>query len=394
MLSERFERIEEKWHLSIEKSRIKSVSYCVEKGRAVRVIEDGKVGFAASSGTFDFEKLEKLALELSKISGEKMDDFPSFNKFKNPKIYDKKIEDFDVRELKNMGETIIESLRKGNLSTGVVEIERITTKIENPEFSGSYSETLAFSFIEVVKSGSAYNYTQSRNLDIYEKLKNIVEEAENLAEKPTNSVSRDVTVVLSPIAFNQLVSYALFPSFSAENVVKGRSPINVGKCFEWEFKLIDNPLLNWGLNSRPFDDEGVSSERKVLYSDKVESLLSDWRFSKITNEKAGNAVRREITSYPTISTSNIILDVKIRESIDYESLYVHTLTGAHTTNPVSGDFSVECSNAMYKDKFVKVMLYGNIYESLKKLESQTKPIQVDSTVCGKVLFDVGAFKLI
>ena len=389
---EKFERIEEKWYLSIEKSKIKSISYGVEKGRAVRVIQNGKVGFAA--GSYEFEKLEKLALELTKISGEKLDRFPECNKFEFPKIYDKKIEDFNEMNLKSIGESIIESLRKGVISTATVEVERTLTKIENPHVSEEYEETTIFAFVEVVRSeektGSAYNYYQSRKLDVLDEIEEMVKEAEELAKAPVKEVSGEVAVVLSPIAFNQLLNYALYPAFSVENVVKGRSPLKLEIDLDWNFKLIDDPLIDWGLCSRPFDDEGFSSNKKVLYSEGVKSFLSDWRFSRITNEKAGNAVRREITSYPMIAPSNVVLKAKIG---DVEGLYVHSLTGAHTANPVSGDFSVECSNAIYKDKPVKVMLYGNVYDVLKKLECQTKPVQIDSTFCGKVMFSEGAFKL-
>ncbi len=383
---ERFERVEEKWHLTIEKSRIKSISFTRETGRAVRVIVDGRVGFASAVGA-GFEELERKARLIAEFSGEKLENFPEKEKPGRVRIYDSKIESFDSAELKAMGETIIDSLKSGTISTGSVEVCRVRTEVDEI----SYEETLAFAFVEVVRDGSAYNYIQSRKIDL-EGIENMVAEAEELARKPVESVSGSYRVTLSPIAVNQLLSYSLYPAFSAENVLKGRSPLRLGDDFGWQFKLIDDPTIDWGLNSCPFDDEGVTTSRKVLYDSGVGELLSDWRFSKLANMKPGNAFREETTSYPSIAPSNVVVDLEVGDP--EMELYVHNLVGAHTANPVSGDFSVECGNAFLKDKPVKAMLYGNVYEVLKKAVCQSEPVQVDSTVCGAVFFEEGAFRVV
>jgi len=155
---------------------------------------------------------------------------------------------------------------------------------------------------------------------------------------------------LSPLAVNQLLSYTLYPAFSAENVAKGRSPIKTGVDFGW------NP--------------------------------------------PGNALREESTSYPAIAPSNVVLDIEVdrcdgfNEMCGNNTLYVHSLVGAHTANPVNGDFSVECNNAFLRGKPVRAMLYGNIYDALKRVVCQSKPKQVDNTVCGNVLFEKGAFNVV
>jgi len=90
----------------------------------------------------------KESRKLIKISGEELNDFPSLKKLKIPKIYDCRIEDFSPEDLKSFGESMIESVKKCSIASGVLDVERTRTTIENPEFSGSYTETTFFAFVE------------------------------------------------------------------------------------------------------------------------------------------------------------------------------------------------------------------------------------------------------
>ena len=54
-------------------------------------------------------------------------------------------------------------------------------------------------------------------------------------------------------------------------------------------------------------------------------------------------------------------------------MYVHSVVGAHTANPMSGDFSVEISNPFWMEdgEFASpirsAMLSGNVYEMHKEI---------------------------
>ncbi|HTY53409.1 MAG TPA: metallopeptidase TldD-related protein, partial [Methanomicrobiales archaeon] len=54
-----------------------------------------------------------------------------------------------------------------------------------------------------------------------------------------------------------------------------------------------------------------------------------------------------------------------------KALYVHDVVGAHTANPVSGDFSVECQNPIrveggeFREPVRKAMLSGNLFDALR-----------------------------
>jgi PmbA protein len=63
-----------------------------------------------------------------------------------------------------------------------------------------------------------------------------------------------------------------------------------------------------------------------------------------------------------------------RRAVDDERvLYVHNVVGAHTANPMSGDFSVELSNAFWMEggefevPIRSAMLSGNVFELHKEI---------------------------
>ena len=58
---------------------------------------------------------------------------------------------------------------------------------------------------------------------------------------------------------------------------------------------------------------------------------------------------------------------------DERVLYIHNIVGAHTANPMSGEFSVEISNAFwmegeeFQDPVRSAMLSGNVFDLHQKI---------------------------
>ena len=71
---------------------------------------------------------------------------------------------------------------------------------------------------------------------------------------------------------------------------------------------------------------------------------------------------------PSIGHHNFIVDGKRNTVSGERVLYVHNVVGAHTANPMSGDFSVEISNAFWMEGGVfetpirSAMLTGNVFD--------------------------------
>ncbi len=377
------------YSVSIEKNMIKNVSEEFEKGYGVRVIKDGKLAFSSSTKLDKSleEKLEKLV----RISEEELDEFPEVGKRKVSGIYDRRLEEEPVEVIKEAFE-VIEAERKTEIAGGIIEVEVLERRVWND--SGEVYEKGSFFAVtlEAVHGrGSSYEFEASRRADV--DLENLVSKVCSLAIDDSKAKKAEKVVcdvVLSPLALHQLLYFSLYPSFNAENVVKGRS-ILLGKKGELLFEgisLHDDPTIDGYLFSYSFDDEGIEAERKTLVdSGVVRSFLSDYKHSKIVGEKPGNSFREDFDSLPKIHPSNVIVEVEKGE-VDGD-FYVHSFIGAHTANPVSGDFSLECMNAYYKGEAVRgAMIYGNVFDFLKKAVCMSKNVrQVENTVSGEVLFE-------
>lgn len=179
-------------------------------------------------------------------------------------------------------------------------------------------------------------------------------------------------VILKPLAAAELFENVLIPSFSADNVQRKRSMLagKIGeRIFDKSLNIADDATLKHGLGSFKFDGEGVKAQKKkVVEKGVLKSFLYDtYTANKEKKKSTGNAMRGSYHAMPKIGASNFLLSGNKIESKE-NALVVNSLIGAHTANPVSGDFSCETRNAFLNGKPVKkAMIYGNVFSCLKEV---------------------------
>ena len=235
---------------------------------------------------------------------------------------------------------------------------------------------------------TAYESTSSRFYDLDgEKLAN---EVCDLAKRSLDTrpvETNDYDVVLDYHAATGLLQTFL-NAFDGENVRRGRSILKdkIGReIANPTLSVIDNPLLEKGMYSTKCDGEGSVSKQTDLIKDGVlNSFIYDiYTANKEGVESTSNGYRGSYLTTPMISPSN--LEFKFSEMKDLSEIGNGVLTtgvlGAHTANPISGDFSVEASNAFkiengeLTDPINKAMISGNIFEIMKKVEGLNTEIK-------------------
>ena len=218
----------------------------------------------------------------------------------------------------------------------------------------------------------------------------LVDEVCNLAKNSLDTKAietNDYDVVLDYYAATGLLQTFL-NAFDGENVRRGRSILKdkIGNQIANEtLTITDNPLLDKGMATTKCDGEGSVSKKTDLIKDGVlNSFIYDiYTANKEGCETTSNGYRGTYLSTPTISPSN--LEFKFSEMKDLSEIGRGVLTtsvlGAHTANPISGDFSVEASNAFkiengeLTDPINKAMISGNIFEIMKKVEGLNSEIK-------------------
>ena len=180
-------------------------------------------------------------------------------------------------------------------------------------------------------------------------------------------------ILLSPLAYGELLGNVFVPALNGRNVHAGRSRLaqSLGKIVtDPLITMYDDPLLEKANGSVRWDAEGTPTRRIDFIRDGIlenfaYDLKTAYRFGKTST---ASAIRGGFGGLPSIGHHNFIVDGKRDEVADERVIYVHNVVGAHTANPMSGEFSVELSNAFWMEEgefdvpIRSAMLSGNVFD--------------------------------
>jgi PmbA protein len=193
----------------------------------------------------------------------------------------------------------------------------------------------------------------------------------------------DYPVVLSPLAYAELLGNVFVPALNGRSVHSGRSRLakSLGETIaDPRIQMYDDPLLPRGSGSTRWDAEGTPTRRTAFVQDGVlrtfaYDLKTAYRYDKKTT---GSAVRGGFGGLPAIGHHNFIVDGERENILDERVIYVHSVVGAHTANPMSGDFSVEISNSFwmedgsFEEPVRSAMMSGNVFDMHKDIAGMSK----------------------
>jgi PmbA protein len=204
----------------------------------------------------------------------------------------------------------------------------------------------------------------------------IGERATFFAQKSDNGkdiATGDYSVLLSPLAYGELLGGAFIPALSGRNVHAGRSRFaqSLGETItDPQISMYDDPLLPGANGSIRWDAEGTPARRIDFIRNGIldtfaYDLKTAYRYGK---KSTGSATRGGFGGLPSIGHHNFVVDGKRHVLTDERVVYVHNVVGAHTANPMSGDLSVELSNAFFMENgsfetpIRSAMLSGNVFD--------------------------------
>ncbi len=369
-------------------------------GIGIRAIVNGAVGFSSSNDVERIEEACVLAVKSARVRGSD----PLWSGLSGKKkparvtgIFDKKLANIEIDSCIDFTSEMIKGAKSnhsveptsGHFSCGCatklilnsngVEIEEEDTSIQASIDTATKDAP--------VSTASEFDMSRKLDIDFYK----IGEKASLLAFRSQNGIStqtRDTVVLLEPLAFADILENTLVTSLNADNVQKGRSAL-IGKLdtdiAADELSIIDDGTFAAGLGTSSCDDEGTPSRKtEVVKNGVLSSFLYDcYTAGKEKRESTGNAVRGSYTSTPSVGIRNLIINHPSFDVIDEtkDGVIVNTVIGAHTANPISGDFSVEARNSfLVKDGEItspikSMMISGNIFELLRNIDGIGKDVR-------------------
>lgn len=232
----------------------------------------------------------------------------------------------------------------------------------------------------IADQSTGFEYDRSYALDIDPF--DIGRRAAELASTSRNGVPIETgtyDILLSPIAFSSLCASLLQSAVNGRSVHMGRSFLaeKLGEMIGAEhLSVTDDPFYPGGLGNCRFDAEGVPTRKNILIQDGIlQSFVYDlktaYRFGK---ESTGNAARGGVAGGVSIGLHTMVFSGEtMKEPGEGSCISIHDVIGAHTANPLTGDFSVEVQNAFIMEDGAcqqpvrKAMIAGNIFDMLGQI---------------------------
>lgn len=406
--------------LDAQKSHLEFAKEEINIGIGIRVIVNNKIGFAYSSDVKKIENVSKKAYLNSKLNeADENFCFAEKSTLANVKnIRDPKFENLTIEEASDFLESVLNISEEEGCepTSGGFSASHGESLVVNSNNVSAFNESTGFSAfvaLNAEKNGEKSTAYDSVSYCLFnldgEKL------AKNTCKIAKDSIggskidTKDINVVLDYHAAVGLLN-TFINAFNADNVQRGRSILGdkVGKSIiDENLSIYDDNTIGGGLNSSASDSEGTGSKRTDLVKNGIlKGFIYDMYTSKKANNEdindnediksTSNGFRGSYSATPSATPSNIILD--FNEKIDISEIddgFLATdVLGAHTANPISGDFSVEANNAFVIENgeiskpVKKAMVSGNIFKALsecKGLNSEIK--QYGPFILPKIMFN-------
>jgi len=385
--------------VQFEANRLKHIQNKQSTSVALRVIRQGKLGYATATELGYSQNLVNMAVETAQFGMKAEFEFPSLTSYPQIEIFDPSIESVSTKEMTKLGEELIARLRHHTpdlLCNAWVTKSVMSVRLMNSRGGqASYKQTIfsLSTWCNLIRGTDMLfvGESQSSCHPILEPdaVAEVVLEQLELAKNRALAPSRPLPVIFTPNGVASALIPSLMAAFNGKIVLEGASPLGnrLGQpVFDKKLWLWDDPTIAYRPASRPCDDEGVPSQRTPLIEQgTVANFLYDLQTAALAHARStGNGSRNGGLPTPLPSTlviapgkttfDEMVSDIK-------EGLIIEQLMGAEQGNILGGDFSgnvllgFKVENGRIVGRVKDTMVSGNIYQVLKQITaigSETK----------------------
>ena len=376
--------------------KIRGSESAQERGYAVRVVVDGKIGTAATTDVSAIDRMLENAIQAAQF-GEKLDlVFPSkAEHYESPDIFDNRLADTGINTLADMGKELVAQLEKYRddcdseigVSTSQSKLRIANTNGFDQEYrKSSFSLSGYLTRVKENDIYMAWDYFVSTHFPedngkavnpIVEKIDDVMQYADTIVPAPTGRIP----VIFDPHGAMVLL-YPLSMGINGNNIYTRTSPVcdKLGQTlFDKKLTVVDDGTMDRRSSSAPFDSEGIPKRKLPLVE---KGVLKNFVFDLTTAKKAGyesnGCASRSLFSPPSPGTSNIVIEggansysdilADIKEGIIVESVLGmgqgNILSGAFS-NPIATGFKIE--NGKIVGRVKNLAIAGNVYDNLKDI---------------------------
>ncbi len=360
------------FEVELKDNAIDEIKQSESNGVGMRVIKDGRQGFSFSSDfrSAALDKMVAQAITNSKYSDK--DEFLCFpmasKQYPQPELYDGTMQKFTledkldlVRETADYAQRYdhrVKQIERSCYEEGEVELWLANSNGLMLHQLGNYCGLACLALGE--QNGEMQSGYGMETGIRYAGLspKRAGEMAANRAVRMLGAKqieSGKMDLILDPMIAMQIMGI-ISNCFSGEAVRKKKTFLAnklETAVASSDLTLIDDGTLDYQLGSVSFDGEGTAAQCTVLVEN---GILKNYLYDTVSAAKAGtastgNGMRGGYKSTPHISTTNYYVQAgkdtpaQLIGEVSY-GVYITDIMGAHTANPVSGDFSFGASGIL------------------------------------------------
>jgi len=378
--------------VDFETNRLKHIQSKQNSTVALRIINNGRIGYATSTRLDDTEDLIDNALATAEFGTEARFTLPPLTAYPDIEVFDPDIEKVPLERMTELGQGMIDMLTRHTpeiiCEAGVNRVITNVSILNSRGGQASYKQSVFITAIEgqLIRDTDMLFVGEHQSSchplleveDITARVIQQLEWAHENAAVPTKSMP----VIFTPHGIVSAFAGPLIAAFNGKTVLEGASPIGkkLGQTvFDKRLSLRDDPTIDYRPGSGPCDDEAVPSQVTPLINEgKISSFLYDLQTAaKADTRSTGNGHRGQ-GGQPSPSPSAFVVtpgDTSFDDMVHdiKEGLVVEQLMGATQGNVLGGDFSgnvllgfkVEDGNIVGRVK--DTMVSGNIYKLLKQV---------------------------
>jgi len=366
--------------LDIEAGKISLAAGGGEGGYGIRVVEGGRFGYAYLVDVESAESALKQAMDIARAS-------PSVTGFVLPSaedapevdgLFDQRILDLGPEDLLEQADAILSEVASldaravvtgGGLGVGATASAILSSEgIESSGITTSHGIGVQVSIDANDELTSSYEGDSSRQLlpDVPSSVASAVHWAQ-VTRGPiqVDTAPQDAPVLMTSEGFSPLFSMVVPTALRGDRLVRDESfwsGKQDTKVLAEDLSLVDDGRMIGGKSASSRDGEGVPTRRQVLV-DSGRLVGSLWSTRDAAQQVAegrieaahttGSAVRGGHQAPPGTGCKDFTMTSKnggrsqdaLLERMN-DGYIVHSVMGAHTANPTSGDFSVTTSTIL------------------------------------------------
>ncbi len=353
--------------IDIENNRVQNTGRSRVEGGGIRVIQDGRLGFAYFTTDDAAENTIDRALKLTKLAPKKGLELPDPQ---SPTHLDGRWDDglaeLDVAYALDLATALLDGRNEHaadcQLAGGGVNLGYSLEALANSRGIGvcERSTEASAGVNLVMESGetavNAWDSMQSHQPDIAPAtlIRSVAEDLRSLRD-PQPAASGEVDVVFRPDAVSELITGLILSAVDGDDAMRGKTVWSdkLGEQVAASgVQLLDDPTVAGALGAGEFDGDGLPARRLPIIQDGVlQTFLFDIRDGHDHGRPSTHsAVRSSFKSVPGVGTNHVVLtgsqtvpDDKLIAGVD-DGYLVESVLGAHTANATTGDFSVTAPN--------------------------------------------------